>query len=61
MSDEHEQRLHQPERLSHLDQELQDSTAGNLGTPWVDRMTPEERERQVEKRLPESGGIVRHG
>ena len=58
MSDEHEQRLHQPERLSRLDQELQDSTPANLGTPWFDRMTPEEREHQVERPVPKSEVIA---
>jgi hypothetical protein len=58
MSDDHEQRLPQPERLSHLDEVLLDSTPTNLGTPWVDVMNREERERQVEKRLPESGVIA---
>ncbi len=53
MSDEHEQQLHQLER-----EQAQDSTSAYLGIPWFDRMTPEERERQVEKRLPKSGVIA---
>ena len=48
MADEHEQREPQPARLTHLDEVLLDSTDTNLGTPWVDHMTLQERERQVE-------------
>jgi hypothetical protein len=53
MVDEHEQQFHQLEQA-----QAQDSTSGYLGIPWYDRMTPEERERQVEKRLPKSGVIA---
>ena len=54
MADEQEQRVPQPERLSHLDDVLLGSTDTNLGTPWVERMTIQERERQVERPVPKS-------
>lgn len=58
MSDEHEQPVHQPEPVTHLEQLLLEMPDTNRATPWVDRMTPEAHERQLEKHLPKSGVIV---
>ncbi len=57
MSDEHEQPLHPPRPLTHLEQELLEMPNTNMATPWVDVMTPEQRERQLEKR-PTKGGAI---
>jgi hypothetical protein len=60
MPDEHEQQGHQREQELHQQEQeqAQDSTPAYFGAAWWEDMTPEERERQAERRVPKSEVIV---